>query len=98
MIRRPPRSTLFPYPTLSRSLLAGGRGRCLRQDRDVQLAAGRLDLAGAERLVPGDRPDLSDRRARAVRRRRGRRSGEHTAELQAPCNLVLRLLLAKKKK
>src|SRR5260364_473061 len=68
MIRRPPRSTLFPYTTLFRSHPAAG---------DLSWCAGRC---GA-RAVPC----------------RGRRSEEHTSELQSPDNLVCRLLLEKKK-
>src|SRR5256885_2949525 len=82
MIRRPPRSTLFPYTTLFRSLGleryagAGARG-------DPQRAA----VGGADGRA--DRGDL-------VHRRRLQRSEEHTSELQSPCNLVCRLLLEKK--
>src|SRR2546426_3102650 len=91
MIRRPPRSTLFPYTTLFRSRRTGGRaGRPDRLD-----ARGGRQRAGVE---PG---------VEAGRRRRGPhqgqaadlndRSEEHTSELQSPCNLVCRLLLEKKK-
>src|SRR2546426_7289641 len=87
MIRRPPRSTLFPYTTLFRSRIAHGVSA-------GQPARGRLvGLAeqgreGARRL--GGRAPLR-------RVRRGVRSEEHTSELQSPCNLVCRLLLEKKK-
>src|SRR3712207_8102705 len=97
MIRRPPRSTLFPYTTLFRSL--EGRAHLLR-------LAERLDRdADAARLRPADLP--SSRRAqpagserRAARARplgRRRRSEEHTSELQSRQYLVCRLLLEKKK-
>src|SRR5260370_15553075 len=90
MIRRPPRSTLFPYTTLFRSL--GGK-------RDVGLAA-RSDLAG----TPDDAGllgwlDLGRLRSAAVQLRRAHghcRSEEHTSELQSHLNLVCRLLLEKK--
>src|SRR5256885_10997466 len=88
MIRRPPRSTLFPYTTLFRSRAPQIPGR--RQDRPRLPARGH----GAAR---------AHRRARALRRQQGRggalagRSEEHTSELQSPCNLVCRLLLEKKK-
>src|SRR3712207_8690878 len=87
MIRRPPRSTLFPYTTLFRSC---GEG----------LAVGRT-LHGAV-VVPAHRP-VPDRFGRSIRRwRRGRtraaRSEEHTSELQSRQYLVCRLLLDKKKK
>src|SRR6478735_11417541 len=64
MIRRPPRSTLFPYTTLFRS---------------------------------EGPPHVRERRPRPAARAAGRRSEEHTSELQSPCNLVCRLLLEKKK-
>src|SRR5256885_11005956 len=83
MIRRPPRSTLFPYTTLFRSLLAQA-GQFLRRSES------RLRL---------DRKHAADSQPRHVLRGRGtRRSEEHTSELQSPCNLVCRLLLEKKKK
>src|SRR5256885_4558736 len=83
MIRRPPRSTLFPYTTLFRSpVVRHGDGRQRRRGE-----RGRAEL---RRLQRG-----ADRRTRG----RGRsRSEEHTSELQSPCNLVCRLLLEKKKK
>src|SRR2546426_2874664 len=87
MIRRPPRSTLFPYTTLFRSH-HGVRGRRLvhsrGEDRPEVAAAARQDAAGR-----------SGRRAHHLRRGR---SEEHTSELQSPCKLVCRLLLEKKKK
>src|SRR2546426_8923330 len=88
MIRRPPRSTLFPYTTLFRSRVGGARLRRLdggpRQPKDFRLAReGDLHL---ERAVPPRRERVADR------------SEEHTSELQSPCNLVCRLLLEKKKK
>src|SRR3712207_6863371 len=93
MIRRPPRSTLFPYTTLFRSHAARGRpGPPLaRHDPGrggVALRAGRL-LRRARRRVGGD--------ARHVRPHL-RRSEEHTSELQSRQYLVCRLLLEKKKK
>src|SRR2546427_9446356 len=69
MIRRPPRSTLFPYTTLFRSTPCTHAG------------------CGAPA-----------RGCSARRRREGRRSEEHTSELQSQSNLVCRLLLEKKKK
>src|SRR5258708_24378509 len=81
MIRRPPRSTLFPYTTLfrSRHLL----------DRRSQAA----DLRPALREPRG--AHLRETRCRGGRRHR--RSEEHTSELQSPDHLVCRLLLEKKK-
>src|SRR3712207_8816071 len=92
MIRRPPRSTLFPYTTLFRS--PGQPGEVPgRRRQDPQ---GRAALRPAR-----DRQDAAGPR----RRRRGRgavllhlRSEEHTSELQSRQYLVCRLLLEKKKK
>src|SRR2546426_4872842 len=83
MIRRPPRSTLFPYTTLFRShhVAPDDAARPARAQR----------LAG--RLLGRDG---EGHRAGAVGA--GGRSEEHTSELQSPCNLVCRLLLEKKKK
>src|SRR5256885_11625395 len=82
MIRRPPRSTLFPYTTLFRSADGAGVGK------------GR---AGDDRRA-GTHPDAPDRSERTAREGAvSRRSEEHTSELQSPCNLVCRLLLEKKK-
>src|SRR5690242_21328840 len=81
MIRRPPRSTLFPYTTLFRS--QGGARGAHRQ------GAARWRPRGAGRGVPR-------RAALPVALRRGR-SEEHTSELQSHVNLVCRLLLEKKK-
>src|SRR3712207_7910020 len=92
MIRRPPRSTLFPYTTLFRSAAGrlGGRegqpGQAQRQP-GVPLAA---ELAHRVR-VPGLRG------ARQAQRLRDARSEEHTSELQSRQYLVCRLLLEKKK-
>src|SRR2546430_8388052 len=95
MIRRPPRSTLFPYTTLFRSTHGDGRvaaGAILEQERrhgpaddvgtthDHGVVPFGLDLALDEELLD------------AIRR-----SEEHTSELQSQSNLVCRLLLEKKK-
>src|SRR3712207_7430554 len=82
MIRRPPRSTLFPYTTLFRSLLSGREGRRRKQER----RGGRND--DGHRNPPW----------RARPPCRGPRSEEHTSELQSRQYLVCRLLLEKKKK
>src|SRR5256885_5549970 len=90
MIRRPPRSTLFPYTTLFRS----DHGR----EREQIGLAGEIDNFGAE-----FRFDIVDMRLLHRRGAAGEhkidivRSEEHTSELQSPCNLVCRLLLEKKK-
>src|SRR2546422_8352023 len=85
MIRRPPRSTLFPYTTLFRSRGAGCAG-C---------------SGGAARRSVRRRLGLGDRRRLALHRLAlevGERSEEHTSELQSRLHLVCRLLLEKKKK
>src|SRR5438093_7623761 len=88
MIRRPPRSTLFPYTTLFRSL--GARhGRA----NDARAGGDRVRGLGTRRGVPP-----ASRRELHHRRRRRWRSEEHTSELQSLTNLVCRLLLEKKKK
>src|SRR5690349_23032376 len=83
MIRRPPRSTLFPYTTLFRSLHPRGHQGILQlADHSAALCEGRIcrRLRHRARDVPG------------------RRSEEHTSELQSRRDLVCRLLLEKKKK
>src|SRR2546426_8660459 len=93
MIRRPPRSTLFPYTTLFRS------GRDLRGERHGRRGPGAPRGAAARGPPAVERVDLR-RRAPPVQpevRAAGDRSEEHTSELQSPCNLVCRLLLEKKK-
>src|SRR5256885_7107742 len=84
MIRRPPRSTLFPYTTLFRSIVfatllgfvCGKRGNG---------CANRMKTRGATFA------------AQSCKTTGKKRSEEHTSELQSPCNLVCRLLLEKKK-
>src|SRR5256885_8697192 len=101
MIRRPPRSTLFPYTTLFRSAPLG-----------LGVELGRWDDAHAELRTGGDgfgdagqgvvirqRDHANAAPRRTTDEVRGRqravipRSEEHTSELQSPCNLVCRLLL-----
>src|SRR5258708_15650239 len=89
MIRRPPRSTLFPYTTLFRSSAADNVRRCgglgLHDGRGIGVlhGLGRGDLALLHQL---DQMLVE-----------GLRSEEHTSELQSPDHLVCRLLLEKKK-
>src|SRR2546426_3165926 len=90
MIRRPPRSTLFPYTTLFRSQ----QERTPHRRRGPRGHDGRR---GPSRSREGARRIDAGRRAPS-RDREGPRSEEHTSELQSPCNLVCRLLLEKKKK
>src|SRR2546426_7570788 len=93
MIRRPPRSTLFPYTTLFRSL----GGLALEPPHLPRELVAVLAAEGSQIRVPRGRQD-QDGTALLDRHRRGQRSEEHTSELQSPCNLVCRLLLEKKKK
>src|SRR5256885_3775259 len=88
MIRRPPRSTLFPYTTLFRSLLLIGAFLNRAYLREVLL------FRGAARRGEGD----GEKNSRLNQTPTKTRSEEHTSELQSPCNLVCRLLLEKKKK
>src|SRR2546426_3308473 len=103
MIRRPPRSTLFPYTTLFRS----------RRELHFGILAVVVDLADQSpvgehlRGGPGASVEPDDEMVSAscpldVAQRAfhelAPRSEEHTSELQSPCNLVCRLLLEKKKK
>src|SRR5688572_30984823 len=96
MIRRPPRSTLFPYTTLFRSRMGAtsfvnvGAGVCaaarvgsIARARITERGAGIIVLLGYASFVTGSLL---------------RRSEEHTSELQSQSNLVCRLLLEKKKK
>src|SRR3712207_7885569 len=96
MIRRPPRSTLFPYTTLFRSEKAG-RGPQQQQPRAAE-AKGLVRQRDAEE-EEGESVGHRDRRGRRPRRDLGaaKRSEEHTSELQSRQYLVCRLLLEKKK-
>src|SRR3712207_6882891 len=100
MIRRPPRSTLFPYTTLFRSAWVAGRGG---RGAGPAFRGRRLDLARPRARLP-DQPVEDHDGARSLRREAvlgaecGRRSEEHTSELQSRQYLVCRLLLEKKKK
>src|SRR5258708_17966958 len=93
MIRRPPRSTLFPYTTLFRSVISGheasegdGESRAITQHTRPRLGI----FVGKHRC---HRP-----REHGIGACRRIRSEEHTSELQSPDHLVCRLLLEKKKK
>src|SRR2546426_2748845 len=93
MIRRPPRSTLFPYTTLFRSQCSpriASRSRCPASCSFTSEIKRRLTLQ--VRVM-----SESCGTTRGHRQSSGR-SEEHTSELQSPCNLVCRLLLEKKKK
>src|SRR5256885_9913412 len=96
MIRPPPRSTLFPYTTLFRSVIDGGdaphhagiaavRGdeHAHRLDGPAQRPCGDYPVHRRQQELAGQAEDAAER------------SEEHTSELQSPCNLVCRLLLEK---
>src|SRR5687767_15416061 len=89
MLRRPPRSTLFPYTTLFRSHLDGLRFRLVLGDGDGDFVASRPQPRQRERAV--------GLRHRFVGETALHRSEEHTSELQSLAYLVCRLLLEKKK-
>src|SRR5256885_8924505 len=91
MIRRPPRSTLFPYTTLFRS---SRRGRVSPRDVAQCVLKRVCERARVQREEVGPAP-VDGGVPQIVER--GTRSEEHTSELQSPCNLVCRLLLEKKK-
>src|SRR3712207_8625980 len=97
MIRRPPRSTLFPYTTLFRS----------RRPAPVKSAAARRVTCGVRRggwrrasgrARARGQPRARSKTGKGCSRDAGRRSEEHTSELQSRQYLVCRLLLEKKKK
>src|SRR2546430_13520464 len=86
MIRRPPRSTLFPYTTLFRSLAPQRSHVEVAPGAPHRLVATVVDEVGTEKFVAVAEEHV------------GTRSEEHTSELQSQSNLVCRLLLEKKKK
>src|SRR5690348_17742619 len=95
MLRRPPRSTLFPYTTLFRSNRERNIGRdSIDESMEEELFSTELRLRDREKFLLGkidgslrrlDEGDIDER------------SEEHTSELQSPVHLVCRLLLEKKK-
>src|SRR3712207_7934761 len=91
MIRRPPRSTLFPYTTLFRSLTPMEDSFGIN---NVALVDGQPRTLGLKQLLEV----FLSHRYDVVRRRSAYRSEEHTSELQSRQYLVCRLLLEKKKK
>src|SRR2546426_4752841 len=86
MIRRPPRSTLFPYTTLFRSSFTTDAGRSTTSPAAIWSATWgvRTAIVAVTATIAVLTPQVA-------------RSEEHTSELQSPCNLVCRLLLEKKK-
>src|SRR5256885_4663842 len=98
MIRRPPRSTLFPYTTLFRSeQIVIARKGMIEADKPLlkDLAANGVTVT---QLTPAEREAFVKATRPVYDKWKQQRSEEHTSELQSPCNLVCRLLLEKKKK
>src|SRR3989454_6560199 len=87
MIRRPPRSTLFPYTTLFRS----------RHGEHVRDGAAEVAVQREPRVLRRSPSRGHRHRQDRIGAEVALRSEEHTSELQSPCNLVCRLLLEKKK-
>src|SRR5256885_9781336 len=96
MIRRPPRSTLFPYTTLFRSIGSELEHGCSRQGGGCSPQPG---VQPSTHLSPPESCSIGSSVLWALwsHPQREGRSEEHTSELQSPCNLVCRLLLEKKK-
>src|SRR5256885_5725159 len=94
MIRRPPRSTLFPYTTLFRSVRIGGIEEAQTMIIAIEEQVGEAFNAEGSLVGMMTAADGSGAHGEAA----GLRSEEHMSELQSPCNLVCRLLLEKKKK
>src|SRR2546427_1993373 len=97
MIRRPPRSTLFPYTTLFRSC---SRFECYAtvEQHDIAEAMNKLQVSEQESGNNYSSGYSQADRAAVAKPRNVNRSEEHTSELQSQSNLVCRLLLEKKKK
>src|SRR5256885_11626435 len=95
MIRRPPRSTLFPYTTLFRSLLR--HTDVLDRARERLIGATSRGKNIGDYFASGERGEGKRpyEFLRAASHDDLNRSEEHTSELQSPCNLVCRLLLEK---
>src|SRR5258708_24427905 len=86
MIRRPPRSTLFPYTTLFRSIT--------RERGELRCEANMIHVGGRVATAEGR---ITDEDGKLYAHGTATRSEEHTSELQSPDHLVCRLLLEKKK-
>src|SRR3712207_8401763 len=102
MIRRPPRSTLFPYTTLFRSANGGSMSSGTGSTADEMAQADALPQLDASSLVDGERleAEVKDMYRHVAREEEAElhfRSEEHTSELQSRQYLVCRLLLEKKK-
>src|SRR2546426_5478715 len=93
MIRRPPRSTLFPYTTLFRSNRMPSNADEMARPAGISVYVNDVSMGDVDYLK-----DIPAVRVQELRWLSPFRSEEHTSELQSPCNLVCRLLLEKKKK
>src|SRR2546430_5726094 len=101
MIRRPPRSTLFPYTTLFRSARKRALGAILRLTEQIEHRHDRFVLlfgqrSGRGNILPGGTASAAEAGPETARFGDKTRSEEHTSELQSQSNLVCRLLLEKK--
>src|SRR5256885_9435442 len=97
MIRRPPRSTLFPYTTLFRSKALLFE-QPLVDGRTSQFPVAINTMGSRKRIAMALGRETVDEIAQEIQLiLKAKRSEEHTSELQSPCNLVCRLLLEKKK-
>src|SRR3712207_6947271 len=92
MIRRPPRSTLFPYTTLFRS----GDGGSKTKVSQTKIALGTIARVKSDKKLIILRPTTEEQGEKSMRFRVNPRSEEHTSELQSRQYLVCRLLLEKK--
>src|SRR5436189_2586917 len=97
MIRRPPRSTLFPYTTLFRSVIINEFGEVGIDHELVASSSESMTLLSNGCLCCTVRTDLQETLESSVMLSEDERSEEHTSELQSPMYLVCRLLLEKKK-
>src|SRR5256885_11490511 len=95
MIRRPPRSTLFPYTTLFRSVRLGFSASLVVVKRSPDLVSALVVHHALEHRHALFKAGHENKQHLGSHQRK--RSEEHTSELQSPCNLVCRLLLEKKK-
>src|SRR5258708_17108434 len=100
MIRRPPRSTLFPYTTLFRSPMQAIQSATTvaAELLGMQNQLGAVSAGSFADVIAVDADPLRDKAPRGNRSQLVLRSEEHTSELQSPDHLVCRLLLEKKKK
>src|SRR5256885_9554435 len=97
MIRRPPRSTLFPYTTLFRSKDCRARNKARGTPVPSKVLTAQLTTFDTTKTAVADEGFDGVHAPGDVRLVPAARSEEHTSELQSPCNLVCRLLLEKKK-